>query len=359
MTSLEIHASSHNYPVEVKDGLRFQIGEKIEDRYQSVLIITDDTVEQLYLNDVKTGLKGVPNVHSAVVPTGEASKSMKQYERLLDRCIEANLDRKSLIIALGGGMVGDLAGFVASTYLRGIDYIQMPTTILAHDSSVGGKVAINHPKGKNLIGCFYNPQHVLYDTGVIATLPASEVRSGYGEVIKHAFLSDREWSHELLSQRLSELSEEQLERDLTRGILVKAGIVEKDEREAGLRKHLNLGHTLAHAIEADLGYGEITHGEAVGIGILFMMKLSQEIKGAILPVKEYTDWLVKNDYPLSVLMKVDAERMVERMKWDKKTINQKINFVLLEDIGSACVEQVKSRLIVEQLNLLKGEVSGL
>lgn len=357
MSSLTIHAKSHKYDVLIDRGIRHNLGEFIKGKYASVLVITDDSVEKYYLNDIKKSLNGIADVHTAVVPRGESSKSMSQYEHLLNSCVEAELDRKSLIIALGGGMVGDLAGFVASTYLRGVDYMQMPTTILAHDSSVGGKVAINHPKGKNLIGCFYNPKKVIYDIETIQSLPEKEIRSGYGEVIKHALLSDVEWCQELLRRDILDCSDRKLESDLTKGIHVKATIVQQDEREMDLRKHLNLGHTLAHAIESELGYGEITHGEAVAIGLLFTMRLSEWRYNVDLPVQEYLLWLKNNNYPLSIISKLDTEGIVERMKWDKKTIDGSINFVLMKKVGDICVEPVQNQHIIEQLNSLKVEVS--
>ncbi|MEC3885858.1 3-dehydroquinate synthase [Halobacillus sp. HZG1] len=358
MASVTVRSSSHDYDVLIGKGLRHQLASFLSSEYTSILVITDSTVKELYLQEVKESLSEAAPVFTAVVPAGESSKSMTRYEELLDRCVDVNLDRKSLIVALGGGMIGDLAGFVASTYLRGVDYIQMPTTILAHDSSVGGKVAINHPKGKNLIGSFYHPVKVIYDIETIDTLPESEIRSGYGEVIKHAFLSDEDWAHRLLKGKLSELTGEQLESDLRKGIQVKASIVEEDEREAGIRKYLNLGHTLAHAIEAELGYGEITHGEAVAVGLLFMMRLSNELKGAQLPVEAYKEWLDKNNYPVSILTKIRPDRMLEKMKLDKKTLRQKINFVLLHELSDPYVVEVEEEQLLEQMSLLINEVSG-
>ncbi|SFK00407.1 3-dehydroquinate synthase [Halobacillus dabanensis] len=359
MAALTIHAKSHDYDVLVERGVRHKVGEFIKGRYASIFIITDEAVEKYYLEDVKKSLNGIADVSTAVVPQGESSKSMRQYEHLLNSCAEAKLDRKSLIIALGGGMVGDLAGFVASTYLRGVDYMQMPTTILAHDSSVGGKVAINHPKGKNLIGCFYNPEKVIYDIETIETLSEKEIRSGYGEVVKHAMLSDDVWFNELLERDILDFSDSKLESDLTKGIQVKAAIVQQDEREMDLRRHLNLGHTLAHAIETELGYGEITHGEAVAIGLLFTLRLSESLFNVSLPVEEYLTWLQNNHYPLSIISELDTEAIVERMKWDKKTVDGSINFVLIKKIGDICVEPVPNQHLSEQLNMLKAEVSGI
>ncbi|ASF39686.1 3-dehydroquinate synthase [Halobacillus halophilus] len=358
MSSLTIHANSHDYEVIIEEGIRHELLNYISSDYQKILIITDDKVSNIYLDDVISGLGNEFDPHITIVPAGESSKSMKQYERLLDACVEAQLDRRSLILALGGGMVGDLAGFVASTYLRGIDFIQMPTTILAHDSSVGGKVAINHQKGKNLIGSFYNPVKVIYDTGTLLTLPAEEIRSGYGEVIKHAFLSSPEWCNDLFQVSVGNLSSEQIKDDLMKGIKVKAGIVESDEREKGIRRYLNLGHTLAHAIEAELGYGKITHGEAVGIGLWFALRVSQRKLESSLPVDRYAEWLKSNHYPVEILKNLDVDTLLKRMKWDKKTVHQKINYVLLNQIGAPCVVGLSDQEIQTDLNLFIKEVSA-
>ncbi|ARI77253.1 3-dehydroquinate synthase [Halobacillus mangrovi] len=356
MTSLMIQSSTHDYEVILKAGARRELANYIDESYRSILIISDDKVAQFYLEDVVQSLKENHKVHTSIIPSGESSKSMAQYEKLLDDCIDAQLDRKSLIIALGGGMVGDLAGFVASTYLRGIDFIQMPTTILAHDSSVGGKVAINHKKGKNMIGSFYNPVMVIYDTETLSTLSEEEIRSGYGEVIKHALLCDEEWTNELFQLSLPSLTTDQLTSDLTRGIRVKADIVEKDEKEQGLRRHLNLGHTLAHAIEAELGYGKITHGEAVAIGISFTLQLSRSKLTSNLPVIDYVNWMKENKYPVQKLQDLKPELLVERMKWDKKAVQQNIHYVLLTNIGSPCVMPVSEGELKEELKRFFEEV---
>lgn len=355
MDSIIVQSSTHDYEVVFKVGIRHELSGYIAE-YSTVHIITDETVAELYLSDIVQSIDQTHQYSTSIVPAGEASKSMEQYRYLLDRCIEAELDRDSLIIALGGGMVGDLAGFVASTYLRGIDFIQMPTSILAHDSSVGGKVAINHLKGKNLIGSFYNPKMVIYDIETLATLPASEVRSGYGEVIKHAFLSDEAWVKDILKEKLSSIAPEKLSENLMKGIRVKADIVEMDEREQGVRKHLNLGHTLAHAIEAELGYGRITHGEAVALGVCFAMKLSENKNGISLPVEDYVNWMKENRYPFSPLTELDPSKLIERMKWDKKAKNQVIHYVILKKIGEPEVVPMTNEELKEQLNRFFSEV---
>ncbi|MFC7320693.1 3-dehydroquinate synthase [Halobacillus campisalis] len=356
MKQLTIQSSSHAYDVIIGAGLRKKLSQKLGKSYKKILIVTDSKVSSLYLEDVKAGLPDHENLSHVIVPAGEASKSMEQYSRLLDKCIEEQLDRSSLIVGLGGGMVGDLAGFVASTYLRGVDFLQMPTTILAHDSSVGGKVAINHEQGKNLIGSFYSPVQVIYDTDTLRTLPDSEVRSGYGEVVKHALLSDMDWVKEVLSEDFSELSYSQLGDHLLAGIKVKASIVEEDEKEHGVRRHLNLGHTLAHALESDLGYGEITHGEAVAIGIFFAMKVSEKVLESTLPVDAYSAWLKTNEYPVEKLSNLNPERLVNRMKWDKKTIEDRIHFVLLKGVGSPAVVPIPEDDLVNHLKEFIEEV---
>ena len=195
------------------------------------------------------------------------------------KALDFKLDRHSLILALGGGAVGDLSGFVAATFMRGIPFIQIPTTILAHDSAVGGKVAINHPAGKNMIGAFYQPEAVVYDIDFLKSLPEHEIRSGFAEVIKHGLIQDPSFYHWLKENILSidmMISDENLIHFLSRGVEIKSAIVEEDEKETGIRAYLNFGHTLGHAIEAELGYGKLTHGEAVVIGMLYALQLSEK-----------------------------------------------------------------------------------
>ncbi|MCP3025859.1 3-dehydroquinate synthase [Halobacillus sp. A5] len=341
MEKITINASTHSYNVEIGASIRFQLEGLMNKTYKKVLIITDHQVAPLYLEDVKQAFSSQTEVFEHIVPAGEASKSMEQYSSLLDTCITNKLDRKSLIVGLGGGMVGDLAGFAASTYLRGVDFLQMPTTILAHDSSVGGKVAINHSQGKNLIGCFYNPVQVIYDTETLLSLPPSEIRSGFGEVVKHALLSDPAWCTELLESEISAMNNEKLNLYLSKGIQVKADIVEKDEKEQGIRQHLNLGHTLAHALEAELGYGQITHGEAVAIGIWFALRVSEKQVDAALPTRKYRDWLINNDYPVKLAAEIDSDKIISRMKWDKKTVESQLHYVLLKSVGQPLVKSVE------------------
>ena len=207
---------------------------------------------------------------SAIVPAGEGLKSLTMLELLIGKALEGGLDRKSAIVALGGGVVGDLAGFVAASFMRGVKFVQIATTILAHDSSVGGKVAVNHPMAKNIIGAFHQPEFVLYDLSTLRTLPAREVIGGLAEVVKHGLIWDAEfvnWCEES-AEKLLGLDPEALEYALFNGCSVKAAVVSQDERENGLRAILNLGHTIGHALEAVAGYGVLEHGEAIAIGMI-------------------------------------------------------------------------------------------
>lgn len=332
MENLSVKSSTNSYQIVIGDRIRFQLAEYLNKAYSSILIVSDENVATLYMNDVK---RSFPDqiVHQSVIPSGESSKSMEHFYQLQTDAIRAGLDRESLIIALGGGVVGDLAGFVASTFMRGIDYVQVPTTILAHDSSVGGKVAINHELGKNLIGSFYPPRAVVYDVDTLGSLNRREIRSGYAELIKEALIADREFFQELLKTDIYRLSSQQLQDHLKAGIKIKAAIVEDDEREAGIRKYLNLGHTLGHALEAELGYGALSHGEAVAVGLLFALHVSEKKHSVQMPFFELREWMDRNLFPYKGL-EFNAESLLGKMKSDKKTVNKRIQMVLLTSIAA-------------------------
>ncbi|MFD1030868.1 3-dehydroquinate synthase [Metaplanococcus flavidus] len=301
-----------------------------------IAVIADETVATLHLDHLKAHLMNSDKVKFKVIPSGEQAKSIETYMDCQSFLLEQGFSRKSVILAFGGGATGDLAGFVASTFMRGIPFIQIPTTILAHDSAVGGKTAINHELGKNMIGTFYQPAAVIYDTHFLATLPEKEVRSGMAEVIKHAFISNEAWLDELLAiNDFNKLGEEELALHLERGIAVKAAIVEEDEYETGVRKYLNFGHTLAHAIEAASGYGKITHGEAVAIGLAYALYLSEHKK-----FHQFLEWGKATGYPFDLLEKIPFEKLQSYMKKDKKTADGLLNFVLLHETGKPYMETV-------------------
>lgn len=357
MKELKVKTSTNDYSVVLEEGLRFNVANYIHKNYSSIFVITDYTVAPLYLDDVIKSFKKQSISHDYyIIPSGEASKSMNMYETLQTKLLESQLDRKSLILALGGGVVGDLAGFVAATFMRGIDYIQMPTTILAHDSSVGGKVAINHPLGKNLIGSFYPPTAVLYDIQTLETLPKHEIRSGYAELVKEAYISNPHFLEQLFSVSLDDLNAEQLQSHLYQGIQIKRDIVQQDEKEANIRMFLNFGHTLAHAIETELGYGEMTHGEAVAIGMLFALKRSEKHTNEDLKYYELCKWLKNNEFPL-FLGELRIDCLIKHMKKDKKTMNQHIQMVLLNRIGEPTVQTVTDEELLNDLHAFMKELN--
>lgn len=355
MNLLNVKASAHSYQINIDKNIRFNLKDYLAKDYNAILIISDDKVAPLYLKDVASSLHAF-KVYEAIIPSGEASKDIEHFYQLQTAAITNGLDRNSLIIALGGGVVGDLAGFVASTYMRGIDYIQVPTTILAHDSSVGGKVAINHQLGKNMIGSFYPPQAVVYDVTTLDTLPEHEVRSGYAELIKEAFIADEAFLGELFTTDIKKVSNEDLVKHLYNGVKIKAGVVEKDERESYLRKFLNFGHTLAHALEAELGYGKVTHGEAVAIGMLFAIRVSEGKYKISLPYEAYSDWLNQNDYPIS-LFGVNLERIIQLMKSDKKSQNQTVQMVLLTELAKPVVVELTDTELLAYLESFDEELT--
>ncbi|MBP1969607.1 3-dehydroquinate synthase [Virgibacillus natechei] len=338
MERILVKASKHSYPIFIGENIRFRLNKLIEKKYSSILIVSDEKVAELYVNDIVTNFPD-EKVFQSIIPVGEQSKRLEYYYQLQTDAIQFGLDRESLIIALGGGVVGDLAGFAAATYMRGIDYIQMPTTILAHDSSVGGKVAINHELGKNLIGSFYPPAAVVYDTQSLETLSEKDIRSGYAELVKEALIADEVFFNKLLNVNLINVKNNQLEEHLSAGIKIKSSVVEIDEQESGVRKNLNLGHTLGHALEAELGYGEITHGEAVAIGLLFSLHVSESTFSSKLPYDSTFQWLKKNNYPLNILQ-LNEDSIIKKMKTDKKTLNNTIQMVLLKEIGKPIVQEI-------------------
>lgn len=364
METVEVRTKSKTYEVVIGKGLRHSLGNRLEDVLKvpssAYFIITDDNVAEHYLDDVVASFSKSTRVYSAVIPSGEASKSFAMYEELITKALSYGLDRKAVIIALGGGVVGDIAGFAAATYMRGIRFVQVPTTLLAHDSSVGGKVAINHALGKNMVGSFHQPEAVFYDIETLYTMPRHEWRSGFAEVIKHGFISDEAFLRWLEREVTSfdGIEAKELATMLKRSISVKAEIVSQDEREAGVRAHLNFGHTLAHAIETELGYGAITHGEAVAIGMLFALRVSEEHFDIDLDVPRYEKWFQQLGYQTRIPKKLAIDRLLKTMSKDKKAQSGIIRMVVLKKIGEATVVEV-SKPMIESLLAERLEVETI
>lgn len=354
MKQMLIKSKTTSYPIYLGTDLLKRLEQYINPSYTSVLVITDQTVATYYLDDVMNALKQF-SVHHIVIEPGEQSKSIEQFYDIHTKALSFGLDRHSLIIALGGGVVGDLAGFVAATFMRGIDFIQIPTTILAHDSSVGGKVAINHHLGKNLIGQFYVPKAVIYDVATLRTLDKREIRSGYAEIIKEALISDEAFFNDLLLTNIYQTDAKTQVNHLYHGMRIKASIVQQDEREQNIRRYLNFGHTLAHALEQQLGYGQLTHGEAVAIGLLFALYISANEYGNKHTYLVLLDWFKKHGYPL-MIPKINVNDLLNRMKVDKKVVNRHIQMVLLKSVGQPELKCFTDREMVEYITSFFSEL---
>lgn len=321
-------------------------------------LVTDENVLQPHCNAVRTSLKEAScDVRVACVPSGEASKSLKQLSELYDELVDFAADRKTVIVAVGGGVVGDLAGFAAASYARGLPFVQVPTTLLAQvDSSVGGKTGINHPQGKNLIGAFHQPAGVLIDTDTLITLSDRDYRSGLAEVIKYGVILDEAF-FEYLEQNVNGLNSrdpEVLRQIIARSCELKAEVVRADEFEtSGLRAVLNYGHTYAHAFEALSGYGRMLHGEAVAVGMICGSRLAWKL-GRITDtdIQRQRQLLSAVKLPVDVPPELQEmpERILERMLLDKKTVSGDIRFVLPDRIGHVeAVSGIQPELITECL----------
>ena len=314
-----------------------------------LVIITDNNVGPTHGERLKAGLsKSARKIDILHVPAGEASKSLSVYGRLLDDILTLGIDRSTMIIAFGGGVIGDLAGYVAASLLRGIDFIQVPTSLLAQvDSSVGGKTGINMSAGKNLVGAFHQPKLVLADTDILGTLPERELRAGYAEIVKYGLLGDAtffEWL-EVHGQNVLARDEAAIAYAVQASCRAKADIVAADEREGGVRALLNLGHTFAHAFEAEAGYdGRLLHGEAVGAGIGMAFGFSRHL-GLVsgqdeMRVKAHLKALsLPFDRASLPAGNADATRLIQHMYKDKKTHKGALTFILLNAIGSAFVKR--------------------
>ncbi|MCM3743021.1 3-dehydroquinate synthase [Sporosarcina luteola] len=332
------------------------IGERVYDLFSSdykdllqsadrVGIIADKNAADLHLSVLLAALQKAdvaPLVK--IVPSGEKCKMQEVYFECQSYLINKNFTRNSLLIAFGGGACGDLTGFVAATYMRGIRFIQCPTTILAHDSAVGGKTAINLPEGKNMVGSFHQPAAVLFNTKLLTTLPPREIRSGMAELIKHAFISDENWSEKLLEEgTFSNPTEEWLAAELLKGIQVKANIVAEDEFEHSTRKFLNFGHTFGHAVEAVCGFGGLSHGECVMIGMAYSFLLSEQhgtIEAAF--TNKFILFAKNNGYSFDPVVEHSFSNFLVYMEKDKKASFGEMNFVMLEKLGKPFVKKVSA-----------------
>lgn len=346
---LRVDLAGRAYDIVVGAGTLATAGEEIValKRGKRVFVVTDEHVARLHLGALTRSLEARAIRHEAsILPPGEATKSFAVLEQLVGQMLDANVERGDLVVALGGGVIGDLAGFAAGIVKRGVDYVQVPTTLLAQvDSSVGGKTAIDTPQGKNLVGLFHQPCLVLADTAVLNTLPARELRAGYAEVLKYGLIGDAtfaQWVAENASAILNEPGPART-RAVVQSCKMKARVVEADEREAGQRALLNLGHTFAHAIEACSGYsGKVLHGEAVAVGCCLAFDLSARLKlSPADDVARVRGWFAAGNLPTSIgdLPELGAteDDLIEIMRQDKKASGGKLVFVLARGVGQTFV----------------------
>ena len=333
-----VNLEDNSYPIFIGEGASLSL-ENFEGYIagKDIAIVTNEVVAPLYLNEI-SDLFSHMNVIEYILPDGEQEKKLKTVHKIIDRLMEAGLGRDSTLIALGGGVVGDITGFTASIFMRGINFIQIPTTLLAQvDASVGGKTAVNHKSGKNLIGSFYQPQCVICDSIFLATLEATEISAGLAEIIKYGLIFDSEFFQWLQKNMQQILSNDQavVEYAIQRSCAIKATIVAQDEKEQSVRALLNFGHTFGHAIEKLTGYGNWTHGDAVAVGMVLAARLSENMS-LITPedVQNIEEILTAANLPIS-LPSIDPAELLATMKSDKKAKDRKIQLVLLKKIGEA------------------------
>jgi 3-dehydroquinate synthase len=356
MSVLTVNLAENSYEIMIDSGLLASLGQRCVAAGigARAAIITNPTVNALYGGVAQRSLVEAGCAVTVIeIPDGEKYKNAATLSVVYDDLIEAGLDRSSFIVALGGGVVGDLAGFAAATYLRGISFVQVPTTLLAQvDSSVGGKTAIDHPRGKNLIGAFYQPRLVLVDVATLASLPDREYRAGLAEVIKYGVAIDLQFFEYLEKYADSIISRKPdcLEYVIHRCCQIKAEVVEQDEKESGLRAILNYGHTLGHAFETVAGYRELVHGEAVAVGMVLAARVSERLGHCSKADTERVTGLITS-FGLGITPPyAERSKLLEAILADKKSRDGAISFICNRDIGNYVVEQ----LLPEKLLTLSG-----
>lgn len=333
---LVVNLGENSYPIYIENGILAQAGEYIPQVFsgKKIMIISDDNVFPLYGEKLVNVLEQY-ECHTLVLPHGESTKNFQTLPIIYDALLKAKISRSDLIIALGGGVMGDLVGFAASSYMRGVKLVQIPTSLLAQvDSSVGGKVAVDLPQGKNLVGAFYHPKMVLIDPEVLETLPEHFIQDGMGEVIKYGCIKDAELFERLNAHDSFEELKPELPEIIARCVDIKRIVVENDQFDFGERMLLNFGHTLAHTIEQYFHYERESHGEAVGIGMYQITKIAEE-KGLTEAGCAEKIKVVLEKYGLPIASGVDMEVLIDAIKLDKKNLNDHLNVVLLHSIGDS------------------------
>lgn len=353
-------SNNRSYPIYIGENLLKNpdifadfVTNKNKSKNKKIMIVTNTTIEKIYLNTLQNTLAKITpkeNIFATILPDGENYKNWETLQKIFDNLLANFFDRKSLIIALGGGVIGDMTGFAAACFQRGVDFLQIPTTLLSQvDSSVGGKTAINHPLGKNMIGAFYQPKAVFADIKTLQTLPKREISAGLAEILKYGFINDAPFLEFFTSENFAKIFDNNadvLSEIIYKSCQNKADIVAKDETESSdknLRALLNFGHTFGHAIETYFGYGTYLHGEAVAIGTMMAAEFSQNL-GFITPkeVAKIQTLLNQAKLPTALDKKVNANDLYKLMFHDKKVQNGTLNFVLLKNLGEAFVYKLNS-----------------
>ncbi|PNI02710.1 3-dehydroquinate synthase [Vibrio diazotrophicus] len=353
MERITVSLGERSYPISIGAGLFNDPALLSLSPKQKVVVITNHTVAPLYADKITALLDQKGCISSVLeLPDGEKYKTLETFNTVLSFLLEHNHSRDVVIIALGGGVIGDLVGFVASCYQRGVDFIQIPTTLLSQvDSSVGGKTAVNHPLGKNMIGAFYQPKAVIIDTNCLATLPEREFAAGMAEVIKYGIIYDEAffvWLEQHMDE-LYALDEQALTYAIARCCQIKAEVVAQDEKESGIRALLNLGHTFGHAIEAELGYGNWLHGEAVSAGTMMAAKTAQ-LQGLITEqqVERILSIFKRAKLPVHTPESMSFDDFMKHMMRDKKVLAGELRLVLPTSIGTSDVVKGVPETIIEQ-----------
>ncbi len=356
MKKIKVALKDRSYDISIESGLLNKIPKilKVFNRGQKWVLITQEKLMSLYGKGLVQNLALINfDVSTIILPDGESIKSIKEFERTCLKMLSIGCDRYSSIITLGGGAVGDLSGFVASTYMRGIEYFQIPTTFLAMiDSSIGGKTAVNTNEGKNIIGTIYQPKSVFIDPNFLKSLDKKEVNSGFGEMIKYGAIWDKDL-FEKISTWLDNTSSFPFEKAIIDAVKIKSEIVSKDEKEKGLRRILNFGHTIGHAIESYYGYERIKHGEAVAFGMKCAGFISNRKRLLSLEAKNKL-FRILEKLTLPNISDIDKKEIIKKIKSDKKSKKGKVKFVLLSDIGKTkIVSSVPQNLIEDSLEILR------
>ncbi len=342
MKIIPVELGFRSYPIYIGNCLNDHALFDTTIQNKEVVIVTNETIAPLYLSKVQELLTNERRiVHSLVLPDGESFKTLETVNRIFSFLLEKNISRKVGLVALGGGVIGDMTGFAAASYQRGVDFYQIPTTLLSQvDSSVGGKTGVNHPLGKNMIGAFKQPLAVFIDPSTLSTLPTREFSAGFAEVMKHGIIQDADYFEFLEShiEQIFNLNDEILVSVIARSCEIKADVVSKDETEQGLRATLNLGHTFGHAIETTLGYGEWLHGEAVGVGMVMAADLSHRL-GLVgkSDVDRISALVKKAKLPVAVPSSMTSAQFMTAMARDKKVDAGTLRLILLRGLGQGFV----------------------